>query len=281
MSRPTISLPAVADVGDGGVGLGLVGERAAGSPCGRSRPRRSAPARSQLGRQLVHARGRGRRERDAGRRHHRRRLRRSPLSTSAAAADQRPQTHLRASAHHRYSLSLGHNPSATAIAATTDSTAAPTVAPDSTRRALRMSLRNWLRLSSMPLVSAVVELVERGRRVVLAGAERHLRGGLVVADRDVGVDPVVGRPPPLQQLFGVGQVALVDRVVAGQVVGQLLLHRVDALVVGLLADVLVAAPDQRQRLVGTRLLRGDREVGDGLEGLSRGVSSRCGCRRSR
>src|SRR5262245_9992337 len=53
---------------------------------------------------------------------------------------------LRASAHHRYSLSRGHNPSATATAATTDSTAAPTVAPDSTRRALTMSLRSWLRL---------------------------------------------------------------------------------------------------------------------------------------
>ena len=43
-------------------------------------------------------------------------------------------------------------------------------------------------------------------------------------------------------LLGVGKVTFVDRVFAGEVSGQLLLHHVDALVVGLLAHVLVAAP---------------------------------------
>ena len=54
---------------------------------------------------------------------------------------------LRASAHHRYSLILGHSPSATATAAPTDSNAPPTVVPDSTRRADRMSERSCVRLS--------------------------------------------------------------------------------------------------------------------------------------
>ena len=90
------------------------------------------------------------------------------------------------SSTHRYSLSRGHSPSATAIAATTDSTAAPTVAPDSTRRALTMSLRSCSRLSLDAFVQRLVELVEGGRRVVLAAAQCHLRRGLIVADRDVG-----------------------------------------------------------------------------------------------
>ena len=43
------------------------------------------------------------------------------------------------------------------------------------------------------------------------------------------------------------------------------MHVVDPLVIRLLADVLVAAPDQRQGLVGTGLLGQDRQIGDGLE----------------
>ena len=65
----------------------------------------------------------------------------------------------------------------------------------------------------------VVEFVERRGGVVLTGAQRHLGGGLVVAHRDVGVDPLVGRPPLHQQLVRVGQVGLVDGIPARQVFG--------------------------------------------------------------
>src|SRR5205807_8989952 len=110
-------------------------------------------------RQLLQARGCRRRESDAGCRHHCAALR---ATAEHRGGEQNPYLSGANVALHRYSLSLGQSPSATANAAATDNAAAPTVAPDSTRRALRMSLRNWLRLSSMPLVSAVSSLSNAG-----------------------------------------------------------------------------------------------------------------------
>ncbi|CFR94801.1 Uncharacterised protein [Mycobacterium tuberculosis] len=110
-----------------------------------------------------------------------------------------------------------------------------------------------------------VELVECGGSIVLAFTQCHLSGSPIVADGDVGIDPVVGLPPAHQQLVGALQIGFVDGVAAGHVVVELALHGVDALIEGLLADLFVAAPDQRQCLVGPCLLGGDRQVGDGLE----------------
>jgi len=47
-------------------------------------------------------------------------------------------------------------------------------------------------------------------------------------------------------------------------------HGVDPLVEGFLPDLLIAAPDQRQRFVGSCLLGGDRDIGNGLERLGGG-----------
>ena len=202
MSRPTISRPRLRMLATAASASAWIGERAqAGGAVavllvGRRRPHR-------LGRQFLHARGRGRGQRHAGHRHHRRRLSAARQHHHRGKQTAEPQRCSAKCSSPVLTQSWPQPQRHRQRRADADSTAAPTVAPDSTRRALRMSLRNWLRLSSMPLLSAAVELVERRGRVVLAGAERHLGGGLVVADRDVGVDPVVGRPPPGQQLLGV------------------------------------------------------------------------------
>src|SRR5208283_4079443 len=117
----------------------------------------------------------------------------------------------------------------------------------------------------------IFELVERRGGIVFAAAQGDLSGGSIVAHRDVGVDPVVGLPPAEQQLIGALQVGLVDGVAAGHVLVELLVHGVDALIERLLADLFVSTADQRQRLVGARLLGGDRHVGNGLERVGRGV----------
>ena len=200
MSRPTISRPRSRILATAASASALLGN-------GRRLAVRSQLSSSGLGGcggsggSLGHP-GRGGRRQRRHRRRHVYSVWPQPASTVAVTTAMQARAPPAAGRHHRYSLSLGHRPSATAIAAPTDSTAPPTVVPDSTRRADRMSLRNWLRLSRMPLDSASSSLSNAGGGVVLAGAQRHLGGGLVVADRDVGVDPLVGLPPLDQQLVG-------------------------------------------------------------------------------
>src|ERR1700740_1733199 len=114
------------------------------------------------------------------------------------------------------------------------------------------------------LTQRTVEFVERGGGVLLTAAQRDLGGGPVIANRDVGVDPIVGPPPLGQQLIGALQVALVDGVASREIFVELLVHGVDAFVEGLFADFFVPAPDQRQCLVGTGLLSTNGQVRDGL-----------------
>ena len=218
MSRPTMSLPrlrmlataasASALVGNGrrlagavvlGGGDGLHGFRGQPPPCPpasaapASRPARGSAVRPAL----------------------------QPASTASAASTTARERSsaasvLRASAHHRYSLILGHSPErhrdrrdhAQHRGADGRARQHPPRVDDVAAQLLAALLD--------ALGQRGVELVERRRRVVLAGAERDLGGGLVVADGDVGVDPVVGGAPTPQQLFGVGQVGLVDRVRRGR-----------------------------------------------------------------
>ncbi len=77
--------------------------------------------------------------------------------------------------------------------------------------------------------------------------------------------------PLVEQLVGVGQPGLVHRGGALQVGAELLLHGVDVLVEGPFGGVLAAAADQRQRLFGARLLRLDRQVGQGFQRVGGGV----------
>ena len=224
MSRPTMSRPRSRIVGDGVVGLGLGGERPqargqvavvvgvvrrqrqlgrAAPPC----PPASAAASVRVG---VGGTGVGA---PAARQHGHHGDRDAEHSligcsssrkrSSAVLTQPRPQPQ-------RHRDRRDH----------AEQHAAPTVAPDSTRRALRMSLRSCSRLSPMPLVSASSSLSKAGVESSSPRAERDLRRGLIVADRDVGVDPVVGRAPAPQQLLGVGQIRLVDRIVAAQVLRQ-------------------------------------------------------------
>src|SRR3984957_7612804 len=121
------------------------------------------------------------------------------------------------------------------------------------------------------LTQRTVEFVERGGGVLLTAAQRDLGGGPVIANRDVGVDPIVGPPPLGQQLIGALQVALVDGVASREIFVKLLVHGVDAFVEGLLADFFVPAPDQRQCLVGTGLLSTNGQVRHGFQRFRRSV----------
>ena len=205
---------AVADVGDGVVGLGLGGERPQARRCSRARRRRSAGCTASGATSSMPA-GVGGASVTLGTGDRRARTGCSrPAPRTAASADAsvsviahssvlaqprpQPERHRDRRDHAEHRRADGrarqHPPRVDDVVAQ-----------------LLTALRDALGQRG-------VELVERGRGVVLAGAERDLGGGLVVADGDVGVDPVVGGAPAPQQLFGVGQVGLVDRVVAAEVV---------------------------------------------------------------
>src|SRR6185312_15392367 len=110
-----------------------------------------------------------------------------------------------------------------------------------------------------------VEFVEGGRGVVLAATQRDLSGGAVITNRDVGIDPVIGPAPLIEQLVGALQIALVDGVTTSEIFIKLFVHGIDAFVEGLLADLFVPAPNQGQGLVGTCLLRTDGQIGNRLQ----------------
>src|SRR5262249_4611331 len=108
-----------------------------------------------FGRQLLHTDGTGRRQRRNG--GHRQRFG-VPATGQQDRGGERDDTGARAPdagrpRHYRYSFSRGHRPRATAMAAPRLSTTPPTCAPDSPLRALRTSLRRWVRLWSMALPS--------------------------------------------------------------------------------------------------------------------------------
>ena len=89
----------------------------------------------------------------------------------------------------------------------------------------------------------------------------------------------VGLSPSGQQWARIRQLVGRDRVAAFEVVLELGLHRVDALVVGPLADILVTAPDQCQGLVSPGLLGRDGKTGNGFQRFRGGVLGRAaaGC----
>src|SRR6201999_2162258 len=112
-------------------------------------------------RQLLHAHGGGRWQRRHG--GHRQRF--GVPATGQQNRDGEHPAHPPGPAqarHQRYSFSRGHRPSATAMAAPRLSTTPPTCAPDSPLRALRTSLRRWVRLWSMALPSWSSSLSKAG-----------------------------------------------------------------------------------------------------------------------